>query len=150
MEFRATLELHGKTATGITVPEEVVDALGSSRRPAVRVTINGYTYRSTVAAYRGVYMLPLSAENREGAGATAGEVLDVRIELDTEPRTVDIPDDLDAALAADPKARAFFDTLSVSNQRAYTTWVDSAKRPETRQDRVARTVALLAEGRKTR
>jgi hypothetical protein len=150
MEFRATLELHGKTATGITVPEEVVEGLGAGKRPAVLVTINGYTYRSTVAPYNGVFMLPVSAENRDGAGASAGDVLDIRLELDTAPRTVDVPEDLAVALAADPRASAFFDSLSVSNQRGYTSWVESARKPETRQDRVEKTVAFLAEGRKAR
>jgi Domain of unknown function (DUF1905) len=88
VRFRASVELGGKTATGIRVPADVVEALGAGKRPPVRVTINGRTYRSTVAAYRGVFVLPLSAENRELTRASAGDKIDVDLELDSEPREV--------------------------------------------------------------
>ena len=90
-EFRGTLLLGGKTATGIEVPEEVVESLGSGKRPAVRVTIRGHSYRSTIAVMGGKFMLPISAENRAGAGVEAGDVVDVELELDTEPREVNVP-----------------------------------------------------------
>lgn len=64
MKFRTLVELGGKTATGLRVPPGVVAALGSSRKPAVMVTIGGYTYRSTVASRGGAFMIPLSAEHR--------------------------------------------------------------------------------------
>src|SRR5687768_14522059 len=114
MRFRTTIELGGKTATGFRVPTDVVTALGRGQRPPVRVTIGGHTYRSTVAAYSGTYMLPLSAENRTSAGVAAGDEVDVEIELDTEPRAVEVPADLAAALDADPAAQRFFDGLSYS------------------------------------
>lgn len=94
MRFRAIILLGGKTATGIRVPAEVVERLGSSKRPPVRVTINGHIYRSTVAPMGGKFMLPLSAENRERVGVKAGDEVDVEIELDTEPREVTVPPDL--------------------------------------------------------
>jgi hypothetical protein len=150
MDFQATLELHGKSATGFTIPPEVVEGLGSGKRPAVVVTINGYSYRSTVAPYNGVYLLPVSAENRAGAGATAGDLLSVRLELDTEPREVEVPTDLAAALATDQAAAAFYASLSFSNQRGYTTWIEDAKKPETRAARVVKAVESLAAGRRTR
>jgi len=143
MRFRATLELHGKTATGVQVPDAIVAALGSSRRPAVRVTINGYTYRSSVAVMGGVFMLGVSAENRAGAGVAAGDVLDVDLELDTEPREVAVPDDLLAALDADPRARAAYEALTYSNKRALVLSVEGAKTDETRQRRIAKSVAGL-------
>jgi hypothetical protein len=149
MEIRATLELHGKTATGITIPPEVVEGLGSGKRPAVVVTINGYSYRSTVAPYNGAYLLPVSAENRAGAGASAGDLLTVRLELDKAPREVNVPADLAAALATEPAARAFYESLSNSNQRGYTTWIEDAKKQETREARVLKAVESLAAGRKT-
>jgi hypothetical protein len=149
MEIRATLELHGKTATGITIPPEVVEGLGSGKRPAVVVTINGYSYRSTVAPYNGAYLLPVSAENRAGAGASAGDLLTVRLELDKAPREVDVPADLAAALATEPAARAFYESLSNSNQRGYTTWIEDAKKQETRDARVAKAVESLKAGRQT-
>lgn len=117
MNFRTTLELNGKTATGIRVPSEIVEALGSGKKPAVHVTINGYTYRSTVAVYGGEFMLPVSAEVRLGAGIAAGDEVEVSLTLDTERRTGrTVPPDLVAALDADVVARAAFDGLSYSNR----------------------------------
>ncbi|MEA2844373.1 MAG: hypothetical protein QOJ69_2044, partial [Actinomycetota bacterium] len=98
MRFRTTLELGGKTATGIRVPDEVVEGLGSGKRPPVRVTINGHTYRSTVAVMGGAFMVGVSAEERSKAGVAAGDEVDVDIELDTEPREVVVPPDFAAAL----------------------------------------------------
>ena len=148
MKFTATLELHGKTATGIEVPEDVVTGLGAGKRPPVRVTINGHTYRSTIAAYNGVYLLPVSAEVRAASGARAGEVLSVGIELDTEERRIVVPADLKKAFTGQPQAKAFFDTLSFSNQRGYVDWIESAKKDETRQARVAKAIESLTAERK--
>ena len=148
MKFRAILHLEGKTATGITVPVEVVEALGKGQRPPVYVTINGYTYRSTVAAYNGVYMLPVAAAVREAAGVAAGEEVEVELALDEDPREVAVPDDFAAALAADPAAKRFFDTLSYSNQRRYVMGIDEAKTAETRQRRIEKSVKMLREGKK--
>jgi hypothetical protein len=149
MEFRTTLRLEGKTATGIEVPPEIVAALGKGKRPPVRVTINGYTYRSTVAAYGDLFMLPVSAEVRAGAGVAAGEEVEVELALDEEPRVVAVPDDLARALAAAPEAKRFFDSLSYSHQRRYALSIEDAKTAETRARRVEKTVSLLLEGRKT-
>ena len=146
MIYRTTVELFTKTGTGLRVPREVVTELGRGKRPPVRVTIGGHTYRSTVAAYSGTYMLPLSAENRTGAGVAAGDEVDVEIELDTEPREVDVPADLAAALDADPAARRCFDGLSYSLRRRHVLGVEGAKTPETRQRRIDKAVAALREG----
>jgi len=143
MRFRSTLELGGRTATGLEVPAEVLDSLGRGKRPAVRVTINGHTYRSTIASMGGRYLLPVSAEVRAAAGVAAGDELDVSVELDTEPRTVDVPPDLAAALAEDPVAGDAFARLSYSHQRAHVLSIEGAKKPETRQRRVADTVRRL-------
>ena len=105
MRFRATIQGTGKTAAGIQVPNEVVEALGPSRKPAVRATINGFTYRSSVASMGGVFMLGVSNEVRRSAGVEAGQEVDIDLELDTEPREVVVPADLAAALAADDGAR---------------------------------------------
>lgn len=88
MRFRAVIQLGGKTATGIPVPSEIVARLGPSKRPAVRVAINGHTYRSTVAPLGGAFMLPLSAEHRASAGVAAGDEVEVDLERDTAPREV--------------------------------------------------------------
>jgi hypothetical protein len=132
IEFSATVLLGGKTATGIPVPAQVVDLLGAGRRPAVRVTIGGHTYRSTVAVMGGEFMVPLSAENRSRAGVGAGDDVDVRLEVDTEPREVAVPDDLATALDAEPAARACFDGLSYSRKRGYVLAVEGARTAATR------------------
>jgi hypothetical protein len=148
MRFRATLQSNGKTATGIRVPPEVVAALGTSRKPAVRVTIAGHTYRSTIATRSGVFLLGVSAENRQAAGVAAGDELDVDLELDTEPREVAVPPDLAEALASDAQARRFFDSLTHSQQQWYVLPIEQAKAAETRERRVAKAIAMLREGRK--
>jgi hypothetical protein len=146
MKFRTELLSNGKTATGLVVPVEVVEALGQgSKKPAVTVTINGYTYRSTVAVMGGEYMLPVSAEVRAGAGVAAGDLLDVEVALDTAPRVVEVPADLALALDAEPAARAAFERLSYSNKRQHTLSVEGAKTPETRARRVAKAVATLLD-----
>ena len=141
MRFRATIQLAGKTATGIRVPDEVIQGLGAGRRVAVRATIGPHTYRSTVAPYNGVFMLPLSAENRVAAGVSAGEEVDVDLELDDQPRVVELPDDLAAALDADPAVRTAFDALSYTARNAHVVSVEGAKTEETRQRRIAKCVA---------
>jgi len=147
MRFRATLETEGKTATGINVPAEVVDALGAGKRPRVTVTINGHTYRSSVAVLGGRYMLGVSAENRAAAGVEGGQDVDVDLELDTAPREVTVPSDFAAALAAEPAAQATFDGLSYSNKSWHVLQIDGAKTDETRQRRIARSVEALRAGR---
>lgn len=147
MKFQTTVELGGKTATGLRVPDDVVEALGSGKRPAVTVRIGDHTYRSTVAVMDGVYMLPLSAENREAAGVAAGDEVEVEVKLDTAPRVMAVPDDFAAALDAEPAARRTFDGLSYSLQRFHVESVTGAKTDETRQRRIAKSVATLREGR---
>ncbi len=147
MRFRATIEQGGKTATGIRIPDEVVAALGSGKRPPVRVTIKGFTYRSTVAVLGGVFMVGVSAENRKGAGVAGGDEVDVDLELDTQPRELTLPTDFAAALDAEPAARRFFDGLSYSNRGWHVLSVEGAKTDETRQRRIAKSVDMLREGR---
>jgi hypothetical protein len=147
MKFRTTLELAGKTATGFRVPAEVVAALGPSKRPPVRVTINGHTYRNTVAVYGGVFMLGVSAEHRAAAGVQAGDELDIDIELDTALREVDVPADFAAALDADADTRQRFDRLSYSHRLQHVNAIKQAKTAETRQRRIEKAISMLREGR---
>jgi hypothetical protein len=146
MRFRASIQLGGKTATGIEVPPEIVASLGASKRPAVRVTINDYTYRSTVAPLGGTFMLPVSAEVRERASVAAGDEVDVDIEPDSEPREVTVPPDFTAALDDDADARRYFDGLSYSNKRRFVMGIEEAKSAETRQRRIAKAIGTLREG----
>jgi hypothetical protein len=147
MRFRTTVRQHGKTATGIRVPDEIVEALGSGRRPPVRVTINGYTYRSTVAVMGGESLVGVSAEVRAAAVVAGGDEVDVEIELDAAPREVTVPTDFAAALDAVPAARQAFDRLSYSNRSWHVLSVEGAKTDETRERRIARSIAALREGR---
>jgi hypothetical protein len=148
MKFTTKLLSAGKTATGIEVPAKVVEALGSHKRPPVRVTIGPHTYRSTVAVMGGKYMIGVSAENRAAAGVQAGDTLTINLELDAGPRTVTVPPDLKKALARDAKAKAFFDGLTYSQQQWYVLPLEQAKKPETRERRLDKAVTLLREGRK--
>jgi hypothetical protein len=147
MKFRTMIEGTGKTTTGIIVPPEVVAELGQTKRPAVRVTVGGHTYRSTVASMSGTFMISLSAENRAKAGVAAGDEVDVELVLDTAPRAVAVPSDLAKALKGDPEAKRFFESLSYSNQSWYVIWIEGAKKADTRERRVAKAVTMLREGK---
>lgn len=136
-------QAEGLNATGISVPPEVITALGSGKRPKVTVTLNGYTYRSTVSAYGDVYMLPLSQERRAAAGVKAGDEVEITLALDTEPRTVEVPDDLAAALAAKPGATEAFEKLSYSTRKEYARQVTEAKAQETRERRITNIVSKV-------
>ena len=137
MRFHTTILQGDKTATGIRIPDEVVEALGAGKRPPITVTINGFTYRSTVAVMGGAYMV----------GVGGGDEVDVEIELDTAPREVAVPADLAAALDAEPAARSTFESLSNSNKGWHVFQVTGAKTDETRQRRIAKSVATLRDGR---
>ena len=147
MRFRATILQTGKTTAGIEVPPEVVEALGAGKRPPVRVTLNGYSYRTTVAVMGGTYMISVSSEHRAASGLKGGDIVDVDLELDTAPREVSVPPELDAALDAEPAARATFDRLSYSNKSWHALQVTGAKTEETRQRRIAKSIEALRAGR---
>jgi Bacteriocin-protection, YdeI or OmpD-Associated/Domain of unknown function (DUF1905) len=147
MRFHTTILQGDKTATGIRIPDEIVEALGSGRRPAVTITINGYTYRSSIAVLGGAHMVGVNADNRVGAGVVGGDEVDVEIELDTAPREVSVPEDFAAALDAEPAARRTFDGLSYSNKSWHVLSINGAKADETRRRRIAKSVEALKEGR---
>jgi hypothetical protein len=145
--FRAVIVQTGKTACGIEVPEAVVDALGGSRRPAVVVTLDNYTYRSTVAPMNGGFWVGVNAEHREASGLGAGDEVQVTLALDTAQRELEVPPELAAALEADVAAKVFFDGLSYSNRRVFTLSVEGTNNPETKARRVEKAIALMREGR---
>lgn len=147
MRFRAELESTGRTATGFEVPESIVEDLGGGGHPKITATVNGFKFRTSIAKMGGRYLLGVNAERRQEAGITAGEALDIDVELDLAPRQIDVPDDLAAALEGNPKARAFWETLSYSKKSWHTLNVKGAKNPETRAARIAKSVVMLSEGR---
>jgi hypothetical protein len=136
MRFHGTVELNGKTATGIEVPPDVVTALAGGKRPAVTVTVNGYTYRNSIASMGGRYLISVSADVRAKAGVVAGDEVDVDVALDTAPRVVTVPADAAAALDADRAARTAFDALAYSHQQRWILSIEDAKTPRTRQRRI--------------
>ena len=148
MRFHASVELGGKTATGLPVPDDVVSALAGGKRPAVQVTVGGHTYRTTIGSMGGRFLVPLSAENRAAAGVAAGDEVEVDITLDTAPREITIPDDLASALAQDSRAQQFFDALAFSRRKEWVRWIEEAKKADTRSSRVAKAVEALGEGKK--
>jgi bifunctional DNA-binding transcriptional regulator/antitoxin component of YhaV-PrlF toxin-antitoxin module len=150
MKFSATLDLHGKTATGIKVPESVIEKLGGGKRPAIIVTLKRHTFRTTIGVMGGLYLIPVSAEIRKAAGVSAGDSLSITIDLDTEKRETELPDDLAAAMRKSKPALAFFEGLAPSHKKEWVRWVTEAKKPETRAARIEKTVASLTEGNKTR
>lgn len=143
MRFRAVLQLDGKTATGIVVPPEVVEALGGGGRIPVRATVAGVVYPSSVMTRAGEAKLPVSSDIRAQAGIAAGDEVEVELVRDDQPRTVEVPDDLASALAAHPAARERFDALSPSNRTRHVLAVEGAKAAETRARRVARVLEEL-------
>ncbi len=130
--FRAKVLLAGKTATGVEVPAKVVEGLGSTKRPLVKVTINGYTYRSAIAPMGGTFMLGISDEVRKAAHVAAGDTVDVDVALDTEKRDVEVPPELAKALARDAKAKKYFESLSYSGKIRLTAPIAKGKTAETR------------------
>jgi Bacteriocin-protection, YdeI or OmpD-Associated/Domain of unknown function (DUF1905) len=146
MKFTTTLLLHGKTATGFEVPTQIVEALGVGKKPPVKVTINGYTYRSSVAVMGGKFLCGVAAEHRGPAGVQAGDTVEIDLQLDTEKREVEIPDDVAKALKANPAARAAFDKLSYSHKRAHVEPIAAAKAADTRQRRIDKMMTMLSEG----
>jgi hypothetical protein len=147
MKLHAELQATGGSTTGFQVPDDLMAALAGGGRPKVKVTVKGYEFRTSIARMGGSYWLGVSSERRTAAGVTAGDMLDVDIVLDTEERTVDVPEDLAAALASAPAAKAFFDSLSVSKRQWHVVQVTGAKAAETRARRVAKSVEMLGEGR---
>jgi antitoxin component of MazEF toxin-antitoxin module len=135
----------GLNATGIRVPGEVIAELGTSKRPKVKITLNGYTYRTTVAPFGDVFMVPLNQEHREAAGVQAGDEVEVTVELDLEPRTVEVPEDLQAALSAKAGALEAFEALAYSKRKEFVRQVNEAKAQETRNRRIAGIVEKLGE-----
>ena len=143
--FKAILGGEEGDRPTVELPFDGKERFGKARAP-VRGTVNGTGFRTTVAVYGGVYMIGFNKDLRERAGITIGDEVEVTIELDDQPRTVDVPPALAAALADNREAGVAFDDLSYSHRREYAQWVAEAKREETRERRVAKAVEMLRSG----
>jgi hypothetical protein len=141
--FTTTIAQAKKTATGVVVPDEIVTQLGAGKRPPVQVTLNGHRYLSSIASMGGVFMISLSAENRTAAGVAGGDEVEVTVQVDDQPRTIEVPADLAAVLAGQPAVKQAFDALSYSNQRRHVLAVEGAKTDATRRRRIDKVVAEL-------
>ncbi len=144
--FTTTIFQDGNN-TGIEVPPEVIEQLGAGRRPPVRVDLSGFEFRTTVGVMGGRHLVPVSKAVREASGVAGGDEVSVTLTVDTSPREVDVPEDLVAALAAEPAAAAFFGGLSNSLQRYHVGQVTDAKTDATRQRRIAKAVQLFLDGK---
>lgn len=146
MEFRTTIQATGKNTAGIELTETQLTELGGGKRPPVRVTLNGYSYHTSVGVMGGRYLVPVSSEVRANAGVAAGDEVDVVLEVDTSPRELDLPADFVAAL--DPDTREFFEGLSYSRKQRFVLPITQAKAPETRQRRLDKAVDALKNRKK--
>jgi hypothetical protein len=150
VRLTTTLVARGPAAA-IVLDDEQVAAIGEGRkRFPVRATVNGYSWRTTVAPMHGETLLGLNRAVRESADVQAGDTVEVAIEFDTAPREVDVPEALARALAGDPAAKAAFEALTFTHRKEYARWVADAKRQETRDRRVTRALEMLREGKKLR
>jgi hypothetical protein len=143
MRLRLELKGHGGNTAGFEIPDEVIEELAGGRRPKVVVTVGKHTWRSSIANMGGTFMLGVSMENRAAAGVSAGETLDVDIELDTAVRTVDVPDDLAAELERDSSAKAVWEGWSFTRRKEAARSLTEAKKPETRARRLEKVLAEL-------
>jgi len=145
LKFSTTLLTAGKTATGIKIPEEIIEKLGGGKKPLVKVTINNFTYRSAVAVMGGAYMVGVNAENREAAKVKGGDRIEVSIELDTEVRTVEVPAEFQKVLNRNAGAKKIFDTLSNSRKKALMIPIVNAKTDETRNRNIEKALKAITE-----
>src|SRR5215472_14478892 len=147
IHFRAVLQARGPAAA-VVLDESQVAAVGEgAKRFPVAATVNGYTWRTSVARMGGEYLVGLNRQVREAAGVQAGDEAEVSIELDQAPREVEVPEALAAALAADPQAAASFERMAFTHRKEYARWIAEAKRAETRQRRVAQAVEMIRAGK---
>jgi Bacteriocin-protection, YdeI or OmpD-Associated/Domain of unknown function (DUF1905) len=147
IHFTTQLQPRGPAAAVILDDAQVAAVGEGAKRFPVVATVNGYTWRTSVMRMGGEFLLGLSKEVRKGAGAEAGDEVDVTVELDAAPREVDVPEALAAALAADPEVKASFDRMAFTHRKEYARWIADAKQEQTRQRRVAQALEMIRAGK---
>jgi hypothetical protein len=148
LRFNTTILTSGKTATGICIPDDIIEKLGAGKKPPIKVTLNGYTYRSTVAVMGGKFMVGVNADVREAAGVKGGDKLNVEIELDAEERTIEAPAEFQKMLNKNAAAKKIFETLSYSKKKALIIPVVNAKTDETRNRNIEKALNSLLVSKK--
>ncbi len=146
MKIDAIVLATGGNTTGIEIPQAAMEELAGGRRPGGHVTINGFSYRTSIASMGGKYLLPVSAERRAAAGLKVGDRVELDLTLDQAAREIVVPADLAAALAAEPAARAVFDGLAYGHKQRHLLPIEAAGTPETRARRIAKAVETLKAG----
>lgn len=146
LRFKAQLQTRGPAAAVVLDDDQVATVGEGAKRFPVVATVNGYTWRTSVTRMGGEFLLGLNRAVREGAGVEAGDQVEVSLELDSEPREVEVPDALGAALEADSVAQASFRSMSFTHRKEYCRWVAEAKRDETRKRRVDQAVEMIRNG----
>jgi hypothetical protein len=147
IQFSTPLQPRGPAAAVVLDDDQVaVIGEGAKRFPVV-ATVNGYTWRTSVARMGGEFLVGLSKEVRTGAGVEAGDNVEVRLELDAAPREVEVPEALAVALAADPQAKASFEQMAFTHRKEYARWIAEAKKDETRDRRVRQAVEMIRAGK---
>ena len=147
ISFKTQLQPRGPAAAVILDDAQVAAVGEGAKRFPVVATVNGYTWRTSVARMGGEFLLGLSKEVRQGAGAEAGDEVDVTVELDTAPREVEVPEALAAALAADAEAKASFDRMAFTHRKEYARWIAEAKQEQTRERRVGQALEMIKAGK---
>jgi hypothetical protein len=146
--FKAVIQNAGGGGAFVEVPFDVEKEFGA-KKPRVRALIEGVPYRGLLTRMGSEHHLLIILKGiREQIGKTFGDEITVTVEPDTEPRVLEIPDDLTEALSQDEKAKAFFDRLSYTHQKEYVNWINEAKKEETRQNRVTKTIEMLKQGKR--
>ena len=145
-QFRAIIENAGSGGAYVTIPFDVEKAFGK-KRVKVKAIIDGEPYRgSLVRMGTPDHMLLVLKDIREKIGKTFGDEISIELKEDLEPRKVEIPPDLQQALDANPNEGAYFNSLAYSHRKEYVWWINEAKRDQTRQERIRRTIEMLKQG----
>ena len=145
MKFTTEVFTGGGNTAGFWIPNEVVESFGKGKKFPVIVTINGYSYKNTVASYEGKYAIGVSVENREKANVKVGDKVEINIEYDDIPRTVVVPEDMQKVLDSNSKAKGVFNNLAYSHRKEYVRWIEDAKKEETKVARLEKLNKMILE-----
>lgn len=147
MKFKAKIFTGGGNTAGFWVPDEVVESFNKGKRVPVVVTINGYSYRNTITTYDGKSAVGVSIENREKANLKVGDEVEIEVVYDDNPREVEVPEDMQAELNKEPKAKEMFEKMAYSHKKEYVRWITDAKKIETRMDRLSKLNKKILESK---